>query len=101
MNVKCVIKLIGDEAKGVSSRTGNEWKARHILLEWTDGEDVNRVWATMFNQVVEAFERGNFALGSECVASLTFSGHSFRTGYNKTEVNVKDIRYATSLDNNF
>lgn len=101
MTIKCVIKLIGDEAKGVSGRTGNEWKARHILLEWSDGEDVNRVWATMFNQVVDAFERGGFVQGGECVASLTFSGHSFRTGYNKTEVSVKDIRHASPQSNNF
>ena len=93
--------MVGETAKGVSQQTGNEWRAQTVLLEFTDAEGVNRVWATMFNQVVEAFERGNFALGSECVASLTFSGHSFRTGYNKTEVNVKDIRHATSLDNNF
>lgn len=96
MTMKCIIKLIGSEAEGVSKRSGNQWKARTILLEWTDEDGLHRVWATMFNDVMDHFNHENLSVGNECIVSLLFSGHSFRTGYSTTEVKVLNIQSTLS-----
>lgn len=97
MRVEAEIKQVGEPYEGHSKTTGKAWKAITLLLEWKEGEDTNRAWATMFNDVVEWFEQTELQVGEWCVANLLFSTRSYRTGYHKTEVNINDITRRTTV----
>lgn len=94
MRIEAVIKQIGELHEGSSKLTGKEWKAAQILLEWEDGEVTNRVWAMMFNEVLDEFQQVGMHVGDGCVVTFSFSARSYRTGYHKTEVNIISISKA-------
>ena len=89
---KVIVKLIGEKAKGTSYNTGNEWRLKPVLLEWEDLEGTNRVWAHLFNEKMDEFDRLGIQQGDVCEVSLQFTARSYRTGYNKTEVEVLSIK---------
>lgn len=86
------IKMIGKMSNGVSERTGNEWRALTVLLEWTEAETVNRLWGTLFNERLDEFEKSGLKTGDECMAEITFSTRCFRTGYCKNDINIINIK---------
>ncbi len=92
MRIEAVIKQVGELHEGKSKVTGKDWKAVQLLLEWEGEEGPNRLWATMFNEVVEDFVRKGLQAGDCCVANLQFSSRSYRTGYHKTDICVNLIR---------
>lgn len=92
MRIEAVIKQVGELHEGKSKVTGKDWKAVQLLLEWEGEEEPNRAWATMFNEVVEAFAQTGLCIGDSCVAILYFSARTFRTGYHKTDICVNLIR---------
>ena len=55
MKTEMIVKLVGEMAEGVSQRTGDKWKSRALLLEWTDNEGTHRIWASAFNIVLSQF----------------------------------------------
>ena len=92
MKIEAVIRQVGELHEGKSKATGKEWKAVQILLEWEGEEEPNRAWATMFNEVVEVFMQAGLCIGDSCMATLSFSARTFRTGYHKTDICVNLIR---------
>lgn len=86
------IKMVGETAKGISQQTGNEWRAQTVLLEFTDAEGVNRFWGTLFNEKIDQFSESGLKVGDECMAEVTFSTRSFRSGYCKNDVNIINIK---------
>ena len=91
MKTEMIVKLVGEMAEGVSQRTGDKWKSRALLLEWTDNEGTHRIWASAFNIVLSQFEQQNIVAGDVCHVSVGFSARSYRTGFCRTEATIQSI----------
>ena len=92
MKIEAKIKIIGEEKTGTSQTTGDQWRSRMLLLEWEDLEGTQRVWATLFNEVLAEFEKEGIKQGSLCQVDFVFTARTYRSMYNKTDVDVKHIQ---------
>lgn len=91
MKTEAIVKIIGEKSEGVSQVTGNAWRTLPLLLEWEDGEGMNRVWGVLFNEVIERFELQGIGSGDTCSVTLCFTTRAYRTGYCKTDARIIDI----------
>ena len=97
MTIKATLKVIEEERSGISNVSGNAWKMRSVVLEWTeqaapDARRTQRVRATMFGPVCEEFNRSGVQIGSAVSVDLDFTTSSARNGYVYNEVRVAAIQ---------
>lgn len=96
MNLKAMVKLLAEENSGISNSTGNPWRGRMMLLEWPGGTGiVNRAWCALFNDKLEAFEMQGIKVGDTVEATIRFSTRTYRTGFNRTDMEVLNIKKST------
>ena len=96
MKLQVKIKTIGEERKGVSSRTGDEWRSRCLLLSWQekreDGNELSHFQrAVAFGQIVKQVEQG-FKVGDDALVDVSFSSTDTRSGYYRNEVHIMNIQ---------
>ena len=91
MQVTATVKIMGEEASGISAQTGNPWKSRMILLEWNDTEGTNRIWCALFNAKLEAFCQSGIGVGDTVLVSVRFTARTYRTGFFRTEAEIMTI----------
>lgn len=91
MEKEMIVKIVGESSEGISQRTGDSWKNRTLLLEWNEGGVTNRIWAALFNEVLDQFERQNIKPGDACWVNVVFSARTYRTGFCRTEASITAI----------
>lgn len=91
MEKEMIVKIVGECSEGVSQRTGDSWKNRTLLLEWNEGGVANRIWAAIFNEALDRFERQDIKPGDACWVDVVFSARTYRTGFCRTEVRITAI----------
>jgi len=95
MKLQVKIKAIGEERSGVSSRTGDGWRGRCLLLGWQEKREDGNVQAhylraMAFDLQLEMIER-DFQSGDDALADLVFSSTDSRNGYYRNEVRILNI----------
>ena len=96
MKLKVKIKTIGEERKGVSSRTGDDWRGRCLLLGWQENREDGNVMthyqrAMVFDRQLEKFEQ-EFQPGDDALVDVSFSSTDTRSGYYRNEVHIMSIQ---------
>lgn len=90
MILELLVKVVEETRQGVSQSTGNEWKSKNVVLEAQDGNDVFRIQARMYGQVVDQFEQLGLAVGSIATFDLRFATEMYR-GYVSNKISVLSI----------
>ncbi len=96
MKLQVKIKTIGEERSGESSRTGDEWKGRCLLLSWQERRDdssvLNNFLRVMaFGRQMEQVER-EFKAGDDAMVDLSFSSTESKSGLFHNKVRIMDIQ---------
>ena len=96
MKLQVKIKTIGEERKGVSSRTGDDWRGRCLLLGWQENREDGNVMthyqrAMVFDRQLEKFEQ-EFQPGDDALVDVSFSSTDTRSGYYRNEVHIMNIQ---------
>ena len=96
MKLKVKIKTIGEERSGVSSRTGDGWRGRCLLLGWQEEREGGNVLAhyqraMVFDRQLEQIER-DFQPGDDALVDVSFSSTDTRSGYYRNEVHIMSIQ---------
>lgn len=82
------VKFIGEEKRGISQTTGNEWSSRNILLEWDEGEGkCGRISAAVSGSVWD----NSIQVGQFITADIQFRTRAFQSGYVSNDIRIVSI----------
>lgn len=84
MQIQATVKTISPLREGTSRTTGNAWKALDVLIEWPDGDFLQRQTASVNGENVDAFRSAGINVGDtiDCDIQLTTDSWGSRI-YNK------------------
>ena len=84
MQIQATIKTISALREGVSKTTGNPWKALDVLVEWPDGDFLQRQTASVNGENVDAFRAAGINVGDSISADIQLTTDSWNGRiYNK------------------
>ena len=96
MKLQVKIKTIGEERKGVSSRTGDDWRGRCLLLSWQENREDGNVLshyqrAMVYDRQLETVEK-EFQSGDDALVDVSFSSTDQRNGFYRNEARIMSIQ---------
>ena len=96
MKLQVKIKMIGEERKGVSSRTGDDWRSRWLLLSWQEKREDGNVLThyqrvVVFDRQLEKVEK-EFQSGDDALVDVSFSSTDQRNGFYRNEARIMSIQ---------
>lgn len=88
-----IVKVIGEEKKGISAATGREWASRNIILYFLDEEGSENYISARVSG--DTWDKAGITQPETIVAChLRFTTRSYNTGFVANEVRITNIQKA-------